>query len=738
MSNEPTHAPESSPPDDKAARLLLPLSSLYLDPNNFRFIDDSDYEEIKGDAQFNDDVQRRTQRFILGAKAENVTQLISSFKENGWLDVGPIHVRRASSDRYIVVEGNRRVSTLKFMKSQYENATGQLGKLSPSIFEAIPCVLYEEQDAVHHKIIMGLHHISGKRAWPPINQAKLMRSLRDEHKQTPEKICAMLGVTRRDFNLSVRTLALCEAYQRSDYGDQFHSEQFNVLREVLKAPDIRKWLDWDEWGERAKNREHQSELFSWISHELAPDEENEDEANSAGDKRYIEPAITTGGQIRDLAKFILDPVAVRRLNESRSLAEASMVSDLLVTQAGNDAVSTLRYGVERLARLSKSLNARQSDDVQAQILALQSLLAQKRGGEAPKSPMAPWNSYTEVSRTHLTAVHVAQYRGLKNLVLKQPGRINLIVGDNNAGKTSFLEAVSLLIHQSDPRGLFESLRRRARWDVLTDMEWLKPELPCPAMISGQFGDPPQDEVSVHLSLTDDPDDPETNRAGFLGVLEIEAKFGNKNQRSTSDLVMGTAPRTTLIGEQRWICPTLFHSPFSASDPTTLQRANEQAVKLGIKDRVLQFLRDFLDVDLKSVELVRDHRFAVTHARRVPSPDLSSFGDGLQRAFQIGLLFGGAEGGVLLIDELENALHTSLLIDFTKLIQQLAVEFNVQVFITTHSKETVDAFLFNEYRIEDVVAFRLERDGETTLARRHQGSSLIQAVRAVDLDIRWSK
>ncbi|MBK9643751.1 MAG: AAA family ATPase [Deltaproteobacteria bacterium] len=154
--------------------------------------------------------------------------------------------------------------------------------------------------------------------------------------------------------------------------------------------------------------------------------------------------------------------------------------------------------------------------------------------------------------------------------------------------------------------------------------------------------------------------------------------------------------------------------------------------------MLQFLRDFLDVDLKSVELVRDHRFTVTHAQRVPSPDLSSFGDGLQRAFQIGLLFGGAEGGVLLIDELENALHTSLLIDFTKLIQQLAVEFNVQVFITTHSKETVDAFLFNEYRIEDVVAYRLERDGETTLARRHQGSSLIQAVRAVDLDIRWSK
>ncbi|MBK9643752.1 MAG: hypothetical protein IPO67_01105 [Deltaproteobacteria bacterium] len=483
----------------------------------------------------------------------------------------PIHVRRASGDRYLVVEGNRRVSTLKHMQAQYEGSTGQLGKLSPALFEAIPCVIYEEQDKMHHMIIMGLHHISGKRQWPPINQAKLMRSLRDEHKQDPNKICAMLGVSRREFNLSVRTLALCEAYQKSDYGEQFRSEQFNILREVLKAPDIRTWLGWEDWAERATNTEHLSQLFSWISREQASDEDDDEDPQSVGNSRTLDPAITTGGQIRDLAKIILDSAAVSALNRTRSLSSASLVSELLLINAGNDAVATLRYGVTNVKRLSTKLNARQSDEVQEQILVLQGLLAKRRGGEAPQQLTAPWPAYTEVSRKHLTSLHIERAPGLKNLVLEQPGRINLIVGNNNAGKTSFLEAVSLLIHQSDPRGLFETLRRRARWDVLTDMEWLKPELPCPAMISGRFGDPPQDEVSVHLSVTDDPDDPETNRAGFLGVLEIEAKFGNKHQRSTSDLVVGTAPRTTLVGEQRWICPTLFHSPFSASDPTTLQR-----------------------------------------------------------------------------------------------------------------------------------------------------------------------
>ncbi|MBK9368340.1 MAG: AAA family ATPase [Deltaproteobacteria bacterium] len=66
------------------------------------------------------------------------------------------------------------------------------------------------------------------------------------------------------------------------------------------------------------------------------------------------------------------------------------------------------------------------------------------------------------------------------------GRINLLVGANNSGKTSVLEAVSLLLHQSDPRAMLSALRRRARWDVHTNMEWLA-EPPRPARIAPDSG-----------------------------------------------------------------------------------------------------------------------------------------------------------------------------------------------------------------------------------------------------------
>jgi AAA15 family ATPase/GTPase len=102
----------------------------------------------------------------------------------------------------------------------------------------------------------------------------------------------------------------------------------------------------------------------------------------------------------------------------------------------------------------------------------------------------------------------------------------------------------------------------------------------------------------------------------------------------------------------------------------------------------------------------------------------------------GLLFAGARGGVVLIDEFENALHTGLLLEFTKFVHELATQFECQVFLTTHSKETVDAFLLNGYRIDDVVAYLLKReDNATKSVIRFSGPDLKRAVEVGDVDLR---
>ncbi|MEA3227759.1 MAG: AAA family ATPase [Campylobacterota bacterium] len=119
--------------------------------------------------------------------------------------------------------------------------------------------------------------------------------------------------------------------------------------------------------------------------------------------------------------------------------------------------------------------------------------------------------------------------------------------------------------------------------------------------------------------------------------------------------------------------------------------------------------------------------------------MTTFGEGLQRVFEISLAFASSKNGVLLIDELETAIHKSLLIDFTQFIQELSERFNVQVFITSHSKECIDAFVKNGHKDNsELIAYLLENKDSKYSYKYIDGDRLQSLVESMDLDIRGEK
>ena len=55
----------------------------------------------------------------------------------------------------------------------------------------------------------------------------------------------------------------------------------------------------------------------------------------------------------------------------------------------------------------------------------------------------------------LNEIEINKFRGISDLLLANVGEVNLIVGDNNCGKTSILEAIQLL---RDPTNVNNALR----------------------------------------------------------------------------------------------------------------------------------------------------------------------------------------------------------------------------------------------------------------------------------------
>ncbi len=60
----------------------------------------------------------------------------------------------------------------------------------------------------------------------------------------------------------------------------------------------------------------------------------------------------------------------------------------------------------------------------------------------------------------LNSLEIHNFRGFKHLQIERLGRVNLIVGKNNVGKSSLLEALQLYAHNGNPTLIWKILQAR--------------------------------------------------------------------------------------------------------------------------------------------------------------------------------------------------------------------------------------------------------------------------------------
>ena len=66
---------------------------------------------------------------------------------------------------------------------------------------------------------------------------------------------------------------------------------------------------------------------------------------------------------------------------------------------------------------------------------------------------------------------IQRFRGLSELALEGLGSVNILVGDNNSGKTSILEGISIYSAPMDPYAWRTVARRRVRgFEALSTVE----------------------------------------------------------------------------------------------------------------------------------------------------------------------------------------------------------------------------------------------------------------------------
>jgi hypothetical protein len=339
----------------------LPVSSLLLDPNNFRYQDEAGFVTADERRYHEDSVQDRAYRRL---RKEGLAELKKSILTNGFLPVERLVVRPYSvvTDKYVVVEGNRRLAALKWIAEDNE-AGVQVPADVLTVLGAVPVVILPDgEDESVYLSIMGIRHVGGIRQWGGYQRAKLVTDLRDKHRLEPGEIAERLGMSTQEVNRRYRAFkALGQMLADPDYGERADPSMYAIFHEAVAIPVVREWLGWNEVASQFENDEARYQFFELI----APSESEERHAR--------QPKISTFSQVRQL-RIILPLAEAKRvlLNPDRDfdaalgIAKADELTRSWGTQVAETVAALRAIGWNELSKLG--------DDDLAEVKTLQGVV----------------------------------------------------------------------------------------------------------------------------------------------------------------------------------------------------------------------------------------------------------------------------------------------------------------------------------------------------------------------------
>ena len=325
----------------------------------------------------------------------------------------------------------------------------------------------------------------------------------------------------------------------------------------------------------------------------------------------------------------------------------------------------------------------------------------------------------------IDSLEVRGFRAFTDLKIDSLGKVNLITGKNNCGKSTLLEAVRMLATGGALRTIFDILDYREELGSANESErTYQPEdlspfcnlfTGFPNLASGgegftiaASGARPEAISKIEANIHWFVRKMDAGTSGLRFEPAADDLFDEIDAFPALDLDISGRKRVVPLDRLRRRtpmradadispAPCVYLDPFSSRSTSQMGALWDAIALTDVEQEIVKALR-LVSEDIQAVQMVGgDERWAhgrtaIAKSARYTSPvPLKTFGDGVNRLFGIILSLCNARNGVLLVDEIENGLHYSVQSDIWRTLFRLARDLNVQVFATSHSWDCVRAF-----------------------------------------------
>ena len=332
---------------------------------------------------------------------------------------------------------------------------------------------------------------------------------------------------------------------------------------------------------------------------------------------------------------------------------------------------------------------------------------------------------------------ISNFRGIDYAELKEMKRLNIIVGKNNSGKTSILEAIFILSGMSNPE-LLLNINNLRNFQLINDYDFKyifnDLNLEKAISLSGKVDNVERkakitsyqdDKRNFPLEREDVVLDEKTNPFVKLSsdLYKME-KSSLQNQRTQIDGLKISFKKDKKPYQDVYI--SIKNAEIKLSkvyrENVLAKYLNSQIILINeiidlssmVKKKQIKSIIDILkeiEPNLIDIQIANNNSIYFDIGKEELLP-INIMGDGIRRVLAVLSAMYDMQGGILILDEAENGLHYSSVTVFWKAILMLANQLDIQVITTTHSYEALEALASVQQELnegkDEIALYRIEK------------------------------